>query len=180
MRTDTSFLDCSGSPPILVPFHVASEWRGITNPISQSPSDLNLDDPQTDYDRACAACYTGDKRDGNAVLQFMGYEALVIYTESDWHVWLEEMGVIVCEHWIPDRRLVESANWTDPLIWKCSEDNPILLNSAADGSDGLIEGEDFLKTSLCAGFYKVETASISDGTYGGIVHRFCLVEKVSK
>jgi hypothetical protein len=166
---NTGFLDCSGSPLILLPMRLASRWRGITDTASEKPLDLNLDDPHTDYDRACAA-----SRSANALFNFGGQEVLVIYTECDWHTWVEEMSVVMCGHWIPKPELLESVSWIDPLVWNCSEANPILLNSSVDAADGLTESEHFLKMTLRSGVYKVETALVTDGTFGGIAHRFRL------
>jgi hypothetical protein len=159
-------INFSGSPPILLPRRAAVRWRGIFNRSGQ-PNELNMEEPKTDYDKACAA-----SRAGNGLLKVGGDECLVLYTESDWHIWVDSLSIIVCGNWVPPDDVLDRALWLDPLTWHCSERHPILLNSSVDTSMKLSEGDDFVRTSLLEGKYRVERASVSDDINESIVHRF--------
>lgn len=167
-----SLLDCSGAPPILMPFEISPSWRGVVDSATGYPRDLDLNTPRTDYDRACGAA-----KDSNSILRVGSHECLVLYTESDSHLWVGDLRIVMCGDWIPRPELMESVAWSEELFWRCSYSNPILFNSSIDGSQGITKDDDYIETSLQQGLYRVSTALITDGSSEGIVHRFSLAGK---
>jgi hypothetical protein len=161
-----SALNFSGSPPILLPRRAAARWRGIFDPTGQ-PRELSVEDPQTDHDKACAA-----SRVSNSILRVDGEECLVLYTESDEHLWVDGLGIIVCGNWVPSRGSLDGAEWIGQITWHCSEKYPILLNSSVNASPGLLDREEFLQISLLDGLYVVDRALVCEGENEAIVHRF--------
>jgi hypothetical protein len=159
------WLDFSGAPPVLIPQSLAPFWRGTTNPVTGNYSELNTDQPVTDYDRACAVAWPG-----RSVLDFMGSPILVLYTEFDLHTWDPEKRIVACGGWFPSEDELRRATWTDGVHWQTQETNLWLMNSAVDAERG-ISDDDYLPVHLEAGSYTIEYSDIEAQSVG-CFHRF--------
>jgi len=161
----TRWLDFSGAPPLLIPARLARQWRGAINPADGDYSDLNVDAPVSDYDRACAAAWPG-----RGILPIADSSALVLYTEYDEHTWDASRRLVACGSWLPTEAELSAAEWSDPLTWDVRDTDFLLINSAADGASGLLADE-FMEVRLTPGTYIVEYAAL-ESTYIGCFHRF--------
>jgi len=150
---------------MLIPRRLASRWRGTTGPSTGEYRALDIDHPVTDYDRACAVAWPG-----RSLLQFMEAQALVLYTEFDAHTWDSARQIVACGGWLPSDEELRRASWTDPIAWRIEESDLLLMNSAADGTQGFL-GDDFMALQLAAGNYTVEYSYI-EAEYVGYFHRF--------
>lgn len=159
------WLDFSGAPPILIPSCLVGLWRGTIDPDSGHHSDLDTDNPKTDYDRACIAAWPG-----RGLVEVGRGFAVVLYTEWDRVSWDPNWQVVACGGWWPSREQIEDAKWTDPLCWDSEHSDYPLMNSAADGSAGL-RAHDFMKVALPYGECVVEYCRIVAEYIGGF-HRF--------
>jgi len=150
---------------MLIPQSLATRWRGTTNPVTGAYSDLNTDQPITDYDRACTVAWPG-----RSVLDFMGSSVLVLYTEFDWHAWDTENRIVACGGWLPSYEQLRQATWTDRIQWQTQETNFLLMNSAVDAQHGLRD-DDYLPVRFAPGTYAVDYCDI-EGDAVGCFHRF--------
>jgi Immunity protein 21 len=148
------WLDFSGAPPMLIPRRLATLWRGATDPSTNEFRELDMDNPVTDYDRACAVAWPG-----KSVLQFRDVQVLVLDTESDWHTWDGVRQIVACCRWLPSDDVLRQAIWTDRIEWHSNDSDLLLMNSAADGARGLLDG-DFMPVQLPSGIYTVEFSHI--------------------
>ena len=82
------WLNFSGAPAMLIPASLTRLWRGAIDPTTNSYSDLNVKEPRTDYDRACAAAWPG-----RGELSLGQSSALVFYSEYDEHAWMANESV---------------------------------------------------------------------------------------
>lgn len=163
----TRWLDFSGAPPLLLPARLIPLWRGAIDPATGRYSDLNMTAPLTDYDRACVAAWPG-----RGVLPVGTESALVLYTEYDEHTWDALHNLVACGGWLPIERDLDSASWEDSLVWQVQDWNLVLMNSAADGANGL-HADEFMEVQLTPGRYVVEYATL-ESTSVGCFHRFTL------
>ena len=159
------WLDFSGAPPMLIPRSLVEHWRGTTDPATGEYREFDKDNPVTDYDRACAAAWPG-----RSVLEFRGVPILILYTEYDDHSWDTSRQILACGGWFPSADEVRRATWTDPIRWRAEHTDYLLMNSAADATDGLRD-DDFMPVRLPSGIYTIEYADITS-EYVGIFHRF--------
>jgi len=162
-------LDCSGASPILISSACARKWRGVIDSSTGEPCDLNIERPSTHYDRACLSAFYN-----NGIVALDNSEVLVLFTDSDCHIWLPELNIIMCGNWVPSSDQLASALWTNPLMWRCMESYPLLCNSATDLSRDLNEEGESIQTTLLSGNYLVDSTVVSNGTYSGTAHRFRL------
>lgn len=173
MSTDSSskgpWLDFSGAPPLLIPQQLARHWRGTTDPSTGDYRECDADNPVTDYDRACAAAWPG-----RSVVEFRGTSILVLYSEFDRHSWDAGRLILASGGWFPSDDEVRRAAWSDPIRWRAEHTDYFLVNSAADASAGLLDGE-FMPVRLSSGVYTIEYADITS-EYVGIFHRFVRVD----
>jgi hypothetical protein len=163
--SETRWLDFSGAPPILIPQSLAVFWRGAFDRTTGEYRELNVDDPVTDYDRACAVAWPG-----RSLLEFMDSSTLVLYTEFDWHTWDSDRELVACGGWLPSDDELRQATWRDLIHWRTDHTDFFLMNSAADGSRGLREG-DFVPVRMTSGMYTVEYSYLKS-EYVGCFHRF--------
>jgi hypothetical protein len=163
----TRWLDFSGAPPLLIPSRLVSLWRGTTNPATGEYSELNMDDPVTDYDRACVKAWPG-----RGVLPIGDASALVLYTEFDDHTWHAPQMLVACGGWLPTQAELQRASWQDPLRWQVRDAEFMLVNSAADAAGGLQDHE-FIEVYLAPGEYFIEYTRL-ESTYLGCFHRLTL------
>ena len=150
---------------MLIPQSLAEHWRGTTDPASGEYREFDKDNPVTDYDRAGAAAWPG-----RSVLEFRGVPILILYTEHDQHSWDASRQILACGGWFPSEDEVRHATWTDPIRWRAEHTDYFLMNSAADASAGLLDG-DFMPVRLPSGIYTIEYTNITS-EYVGIFHRF--------
>jgi len=162
-------LDCSGASPILISSACARKWRGVIDASTGEPCDLNIERPSTHYDRACLSAFYN-----NGIVALDNSEVLVLFTDSDCHIWLPELNIIMCGNWLPSSDQLASALWANPLMWRCMESYPLLCNSATDLSRDLNEEGESIQTTLLSGNYLVDSTVVSNGTYSGTAHRFRL------
>lgn len=160
-------LDCSGASPLLIPTSCARMWRGVIDPSTDEPSNLNIDYPNTDYDRACICAYSK-----NGIIALGKCDVLVLYTDADCHMWLPELNIVMCGNWVPSRQQLSSAVWTNPLRWRCMEDFPLLCNSATDLFQDVNDEYESIQTTLLKADYIVDSAVVNNGSYSGTAHRF--------
>src|SRR5262245_52084851 len=90
------WLDFSGAPPMLIPRRLSGLWRGGIDPATGKYRELNTAHPVTDYDRACAVSWPG-----KSLLEFMGTQILILYTEFDDHTWDSARRIVACGGWLP-------------------------------------------------------------------------------
>ncbi len=159
------WLDFSGAPPLLIPQSLAVHWRGTTDPATGEYRECDQDNPVTDYDRACAAAWPG-----RSVLEFKGVPILSLYSEFDQDSWDARRQIMACGGWFPSEDDVRGATWSDPIRWRANHTDYFLMNSAADASEGLFDGE-FIPVRLSSGVYTIEYADITAECVG-IFHRF--------
>ncbi len=100
----------------------------------------------------------------------MDAQALVLYAESDAHTWDSARQIVACGGWLPSDDELRRASWADPIEWRCEESDLLLMNSAADGTKGLLD-DDFMPLQLASGIYTVECSQI-EAEYVGYFHRF--------
>lgn len=150
---------------MLIPQSLAEHWRGTTDPATGEYREFDSDDPVTDYDRAGAVAWPG-----RSVLEFRGVPILVLYTEYDLHGWDADRRILACGGWFPSEDEVRRGTWTDPIRWHATHTDYFLMNSAADGSAGLLDDE-FMPVRLPSGIYTIEYTDITS-KYVGIFHRF--------
>ncbi len=161
----TRWLDFSGAPPLLIPKRLVKYWRGCLHPATGAYSELNSDDPVTDYDRACEAAWPG-----RGVLTVNDGSALVLYSEFDEHGWDNDRKLVVSGSWLPSNLELAKAVWSDPVNWATEDSEYLLMNSAASGVDGLDE-DDFMEVHLSPGRYVIEYTYL-EADLVGIFHRF--------
>jgi hypothetical protein len=164
-QSEISTVDFSGAPPLLIPRSLAASWRGTTDPLTGGYRELDLSDPVTDYDRACAAAWPGRE-----ILDFMGTQILALYTEFDLHAWDANRQVLACGGWFPSDNELSRATWTDPIRWRAEHKDYLLMNAAADAWDGLLDA-DYILVQLRPGVYTVDYGRITS-KYVGCFHRF--------
>lgn len=164
-RSQVRWLDFSGAPPLVVPQQLAALWRGATEPENTDYCELNTDNPVTDYDRACAVSWPG-----KCLLEFKDAQVLALYTEFDNHAWDESRRIVACGGWLPSDEYFRQASWTDPIQWCCYQSELLLMNSAADGVEGLSD-DDFMPVNLPKGIYTVECAYL-EAEYVGYFYKF--------
>jgi hypothetical protein len=150
---------------MLIPQSLAALWRGATNPATEIYSELNTDQPITDYDRACVVAWPG-----RSVVNFMGSSVLVLYTEFDWHTWDADNRIVACGGWLPSNEELGRATWTDRIHWHTQETSFLLMNSSVDAKHGLRD-DDYLPVHLAPGTYAVDYCDI-EGDSVGCFHRF--------
>lgn len=133
MATPTApdrWLDFSGAPPMLIPCSLVHHWRGGTDPATGEYRRFDPETPVTDYDRACAAAWPG-----RSILEVMGAQVLVLYTEFDWHTWDSRRQIVACGGWLPTDDDLQSATWSDAIHWRAEQTDYFLMNSAADAKE---------------------------------------------
>jgi len=145
---------------MLIPAELVALWRGAIDPATEAYSELNREEPQTDYDRACAAAWPG-----RGELRLGKSSALVIYSESDEHAWMEAEGIVAAGGWFPTALQLQQAVWTDSFTWQADHENYLLLNSAADGKS-MLRSDDYMRVELKRGIYTVDFALIEDEYLG--------------
>jgi hypothetical protein len=163
--SSTNWLDFSGAPPMLIPQSLAGLWRGTTDRATGEYREANVEAPVTDYDRACAAAWPG-----RSILEFMGHSVLVLYTEFDLHTWDDHRELVACGGWLPSDHELQRATWTDRIHWPALHTDFLLMNSAADGKQGLRD-DDYLAVRLTSGIYDVDYCGIETESVG-CFHRF--------
>jgi len=57
---------------MLIPAELVALWRGAIDPATEAYSELNREEPQTDYDRACAAAWPGSESQSTAGTEIIG------------------------------------------------------------------------------------------------------------
>jgi hypothetical protein len=144
------WLDFSGAPPLLIPKRLVKLWCGAIDPETGEYSDLNTQQPRTDYDRACQAAWPG-----RGILLLGDASVLALYSEYDEHAWDAENMILACGSWLPTQEELASAVWSDPLKWDVKDSDFLLLNSAANGTEGLRD-DDFFSFQLPVGGYTIE------------------------
>ena len=155
---------------MLIPQRLAEFWRGITDPATGEFRDLDMENPVTDYDRACAVGLMWPSRRS---LEFRGAEVLVLYTECDQHTWDSKRQMVACGGWLPREEELARAKWSEriePIRWEAKDTDYFLMNPAADASAGL-EDDDFMPVRLRRGVYTIEFTYLS-ARYEGIFYRF--------
>jgi hypothetical protein len=167
-RPHVRWLDFSGAPPMLIPRSLARSWRGTTDPTTGEHRELDQHNPITDYDRAVAAAWPG-----RSILEFMGTQILVLYSEYDQHAWDSSRQMLACGGWLPADDVLRGAAWTDPIRWRGEHTDYLLMNSAADAADDLRD-DDFMPVQLSPGIYTVEYSDIA-AEFVGCFHRFIRV-----
>jgi hypothetical protein len=164
ITSEVRWLDFSGAPPMLIPQSLAALWRGTTDRATEEYRETNLQAPVTDYDLACAAAWPG-----KSIIEFMGSSLLVLYTEFDLNTWDDQRELVACGGWLPSDNEFHSATWTDRIHWRPMETDLLLMNSAADGGQGLGH-DDYLHVRLTPGLYAVEYCDL-EAEYVGCFHR---------
>jgi len=150
---------------MIIPRRLAALWRGTTDPATEDYRELDQEDPVTDYDRACAVASLG-----RGILEFEKSQLLVLYTESDCHLWDAARRIVACGGWLPSDEELARAKWADPIEWRCDDTNLLLMNSATDSAQGFLDG-DFMPVELPTGIYVVESSDITS-KYVGYFHKF--------
>jgi hypothetical protein len=161
----TPWLDFSGAPPLLIPAALVPLWRGCIDRSTGKYRDADPKHPTTDYDRACAAAWPG-----RGLVAVGDSTALVLYSEWDEVAWDQSANIVACGSWWPNTEQLNSASWGDPLLWKSTYTEYLLINSAADGSVGL-RADDYFEIQLPLGACTLEYAQIDADFIGGF-HRF--------
>lgn len=159
------WLDFSGAPPMLIPCSLVHHWRGGTDPATGEYRRFDPETPVTDYDRACAAAWPG-----RSILEVMGAQVLVLFTEFDWHTWDSRRQIVACGGWLPTDDDLQSATWSDAIHWRAEQTDYFLMNSAADAKEGL-SNDDFMPVRLSPGTYTIVYSDIAS-EYVGCFHRF--------
>ena len=150
---------------MLIPQALVAFWRGTIDRATGKNRESNVEAPITDYDRACAAAWPG-----RSILEFMGCPILVLYTEFDLHTWDDERELVACGGWLPSDHELQRATWSDRIHWHSQHTDFFLMNSAANGEEGL-RNHDYLPVRLSSGIYAIEYCDI-EGDYVGCFHRF--------
>jgi hypothetical protein len=169
---NVQWLDFSGAPPMIIPSRLAKLWRGTTDPATDDYRELDLDNPVTDYDRACAVASLG-----RGILEFEQSHLLVLYSESDSHAWDGARRIVACGGWLPSDEELARAEWANRIEWRCDDNDLLLMNSATDSAQGFLEG-DFMSIHLPSGIYHVESSYLALH-YVGYFHRFILRKGVA-
>jgi hypothetical protein len=164
-RSEVRWLDFSGAPPMLIPRSLSGYWRGTTDPATGEYSELNTDNPITDYDRACAVAWPG-----KSLLEFRGTPILILYSEYDRHTWDNSRQMLACGGCFPSDDELRSTTWTDQILWRAEHTDYFLMNSAADATAGLRDDE-FIPVRLTSGIYKIDFSHITS-EFMGCFHRF--------
>ena len=163
--SEVRWLDFSGATPMLIPRRVAPLWRGTTDRSTGQYRDLDVENPVTDYDHACATAWNG-----NGIFNFMGVPVLVLYAESDQITWDSPRCLVACGGWLPTDDELRQGKWGDPIKWTTEDSDYLLMNSAADGTCEL--DDDAMSVHLPSGEYTVECCYITGVAYGDYFHRF--------
>lgn len=150
---------------MLIPRVLASSWRGTTDPATGEYRECDAQNPVTDYDRACAVAWPG-----RSILEIMGTQVLILYTEFDRHTWDSRRQILACGGWLPSDEQLRGATWSDPIRWRAEHTDYLLMNSAADASDYLRDDE-FMSVQLQSGIYTIDYSDIAS-EYVGCFHRF--------
>ena len=164
MQPTLRWIDLSGAPPVLLPATLAPQWRGVIDPKTNKPRELDLQNPVTDYDRACAAAWPGKN-----TIDFKGSVALAFYTEFDDLNWDARRLLVALGGWLPSDEELQETLWTDAVIWEADHADYLLFNAGLDASAGLHD-DDVIQVRLKPGTYTVSCGQI-DSEYAGNFHR---------
>lgn len=183
---ELTWMSSNGGPLLLVPGEYLSSWRGIDPPpegqhIEAQFRWAGLDEPATDYDRACdvtgyvglldigagQGLVLGDEPHstawrplpaGDGDHEIGGLLIRLVYADSDADI------IAVLEH-------MPQAGWQDECLALDVGHEPLyLLDAAYDGSE--LEGDDHLTIHLPAGRYTIATAEYEPDDHTSLVlHR---------
>jgi len=165
------WVNYSGAAPILLPVRMLQFWQGFylpATPDDELPDlvladgdyticdDFDFDNPQTDYDRACAL----DVKPAVQEIKVGPGYGLVFATEHDQLTWWPEQRLVVNGGCLPEMAKLPDVQWTEELVWLTTESDFVLMNACDHGANP--EKDPYLAIHLEPGRYLIQT-----GEYGG-------------